>query len=161
MVEGIRNTLRFGIHSNCTWIVGSPGETLADVQETVRFILWQTEVYEEHGVPASAVNQRMFTMTWYPGVTMINNARVRDVLSRVFRLTFLPVGAGALPTGALWKPRIDEPFYRYLLELDDATKVLHDPDTGEALHFDDMPDDQFLEVRRVCDSGQLFKILDM
>ena len=38
MTVGIKNTIEAGIHANCTWIMGYPGETLADLQATVAFI---------------------------------------------------------------------------------------------------------------------------
>ncbi len=158
MVLGIKHAIEHGIHSNCTWIVGSPTETLDDVKESVLFIKWQTEFYEQFGIPASAVNQKMFTMTWYPGVTLINNQKVRETLSRVFKLTFVP----APPKSKVqWEPVMDEHFKTYVEELDDATKVLHDPETGQPLHFSDMTDDEFIRVRECVDENRLFDILDL
>lgn len=63
MVLGIMHTVMFGIHSNCTWIKGSPTETVEELKKTVWFILWQIEHYGLHGIPPSAVNQKMFTLT--------------------------------------------------------------------------------------------------
>jgi radical SAM superfamily enzyme YgiQ (UPF0313 family) len=48
-----------GIHPNCTWIMGWPGETIDDLQETVRFI--QVVAPE---------NQSMFVATAYPGTDL-------------------------------------------------------------------------------------------
>ena len=31
MMVGIKNTIEAGIHANCTWIMGYPGETLDDL----------------------------------------------------------------------------------------------------------------------------------
>ena len=41
MSVGIENCIRFGIHSNCTWIMALPSENLQRLQETVAFIKWQ------------------------------------------------------------------------------------------------------------------------
>lgn len=154
MVLGIENAHRVGIHGNCTWIVGSPTETLEDVKESVLFMLWQMEFY---GNP-EAVNTRMFIMTWYPGVTLINHPKVRAELTRIFDLQFRELEE-KIPGKEHWEPVMDEHFYRYLRELDDATKMLESD--GEPLNFSDMPTDQFLEVRSLIDSGNTLKILDL
>lgn len=158
-VEGIRNCLRVGIHANCTWIVGSPSETLEDVKTTVRFIRWQIQEYERHGTPSEAINQAAFSMTWYPGTMMVNNPKVRSVLSNAFGLNFVPIEKNS--AGTLWEPETDENLYRYLAELDDATKVLYHPKSGKPLHFSEMSDAQFLQVRRCIDEERLFDILSL
>ena len=157
MIVGIQNAARGGIHGNCTWIVGSPTETLDDVKKSVRFMQWQMEFYAQFGVLQEAVNTRMFTMTWYPGVTLINNDKVRNELSRVFGLHFQP----AVPniSGVEWDPVIDRAFYKYLINLDDATKVLENE--GEPLNFSDIPNDTFMRVREYVDSGETLRIFDM
>lgn len=157
MVLGIMHTMLFGIHSNCTWIMGSPTETLEELKKTVRFILWQIEYYGLHGIPPSAINQRMFTLTWYPGTKMIRHPKVRQRLSEVFGLTFVKVH----PTKEEYEPVFDENFEKYCLKLGDATKVLYDSETGQLLHFSDMADEEFIQARTYVDSGQLFRILDM
>ena len=158
MIVGIKNALENGIHSNCTWILACPTETLEDLQETVRFMLWQREYYASMGLPESSVNTRMFTLTWYPGTTIINYQKVRDELNRVFGLSF--VKSLAKPGGVGYEPVFDEAFEKYMLELDDATKVLHGSD-NEPLNFGDMPTDTFLQAREYIDSGQTLKILEM
>src|SRR3989344_6133211 len=90
MIVGIQNALENGIHSNCTWILACPSETLADLKETVLFMLWQQEYYSSKGLPIDYVNTRMFTLTWYPGTTIINYDRVRRELTRVLGITFQP-----------------------------------------------------------------------
>ncbi len=157
MVLGIMHTVLFGIHSNCTWIMGSPTETIEELKKTVRFILWQIEYYDLQGIPPSAVNQRMFTLTWYPGTKMIRHPKVRQRLSEVFGLTFIKTH----PTREEYEPVFDDNFQLYCLELDDAVKLLHDPRTGRPLHFSDMTDDEFIRARDYVDSGQISKILDM
>jgi radical SAM superfamily enzyme YgiQ (UPF0313 family) len=154
---GIQKAAEAGIHGNCTWITGSPAETLADVKESVLFMLWQMEYYTQFGSKPESVNSRMFTMTWYPGVTLINHDKVRLELERVFGLSFQKVSID--PRVVQWEPMIDDNFHRYLLELDDATKVL-DAD-GEPLNFSEMPNDVFLGVRERIDTGQTLSILDM
>lgn len=157
MVIGIQEAARVGIHGNCTWIVGSPSETLEDVKESVRFIQWQMEFYAQFGTKPEAVNSRMFTMTWYPGVTLINNPRVRHELQRVFGLTFQRIASN--PNVVEWDPVMDENFYHYLRELDDATKVLEV--NGEPLNFSDMDMDTFLKVRACIDAGRTLDILSL
>ncbi len=157
MVQGILNNERFGIHSNCTWIVGSPTETLEDVKETVLFMLWQTELYERNGKPASSVNQRMFALTWYPGVALINYPKARNILADIFRLKFVEIPRNS--SGVTHEPVLDEPLHEYLKQLDDATKVLKHPLTGKPLHFSDMPDQTFLKVQELIDAGRTFEVI--
>src|SRR3989344_2893872 len=157
MIVGIQEAARVGIHGNCTWIVGSPTEKIKDVQESVRFIQWQMEYYSQFGTKPEAVNSRMFTMTWYPGVTLINNNKVRAELSRVFGLSFQRVATN--PNIVEWDPVMDEKFHHYLRELDDATKVLEVG--GEPLNFSDMSNDQFLKVRECIDNGRTLDILSL
>ncbi len=152
MIEGIRNCEYAGIHANCTWIMGYPTETLADLKMSVAFIKWQDEFYRSCGKPSDSVNQRMFTATWYPGTTMLHHEKVRALLHQVFGINFHPI------TG---DPICDEHFRNYIVELDDATKILHDPTTGTPLNFSNMPMDVFLEARERIDRGEIFKILDM
>jgi len=153
MVYGIKHTLEAGIHPNCTWIIGNPGETLERLKQTVAFIKWQVDYYQTFGIPEEAVNKRMFTLTWYPGTELINHPKVRSELSRVFGLKFLEVDGK-------WEPICDEAFYHYCMELDDATKLLFGPD-GKPLNFSEMSDNILLKAREYIDSGQLFHILDM
>ena len=37
MIDGIRNCQEAGIHANCTWIMGSPTETLDDFERNSEF----------------------------------------------------------------------------------------------------------------------------
>ena len=158
MLIGIQNALENGIHSNCTWILACPTETLPDLKETLLFMLWQQEYYSSMGHPIDSVNTRMFTLTWYPGTTIINYERVRRELTRVFGITFQPAEPNT--SGVEWEPVYDDKFLAYMLELDDATKVLHG-ENDEPLNFGDMPTDQFLQAREYIDSGQTLKILNM
>lgn len=157
MIVGIQKAAQSGIHGNCTWICGSPTETLDDVKESVRFMLWQIEFYAQFGVPPTAVNTRMFTMTWYPGVALTNNNRVRDELSRVFGLRFQPAAPNV--SGIRWDPVIDGAFHEYLISLDDATKTLEK--NGAALNFSNMDTDTFLRVRELVDSNRTLDILNL
>ena len=159
MIEGVHNAWRFGIHSNCTWIVASPTETLEDVKTTVKFIQWQIQECQKLGIPAKAINQKMFTMTWYPGTQLINNDSVRKALAKAFNLSFKPAAPNA--AGVLWNPILDANFRRYLLELDDATKVLVDPQSGEPVNFSEIPTDIFLRIRERIDTNNFFQILEM
>ena len=152
MIEGIKNCEYAGIHANCTWIMAYPTETLDDLKMSVAFIKWQEEFYASRGKSSDSVNKKMFIATWYPGTKMLNHPKVKRTLSDVFGISFNPL------TG---EPVCDENFHQYLLELDDATKILHNPKTGEPLNFSDMPMDTFLKAREYVDRGQIFKILEM
>lgn len=155
MTMAIRNCIEYGIHANCTWIMGLPGENLERLQYSVAFIKWQEELYAKHGISAEAVNKQMFTLTWYPGTGMIAYESVRSRLNEVFGLTFKPSASKQSP----FDPVCDEAFYTYLIELDDATKVLKGG--AEVLNFGEMSQDSFLEARSHIDSGNIFKILEM
>jgi len=158
MMRGIRDCRRVGIHSNCTWIMGYPGETLEDIKTSVAFIQWQRELYTEGLTPGTpdyatayaSVNARMFTATAYPGTEMFKDEAAKGLLSETFGLTF----------GADGEPVCDEALRQYVLELDDATKVMHNA-SGEPLYFGSMTKDQFLEARDHVDKGEIEKILEM
>ncbi len=152
MIEGVKNCEYAGIHANCTWIMAYPTETLEDLKMSVAFMKWQEDFYFSRGKSADSVNKRMFIATWYPGTKMLNHPKVRRTLSDVFGISFNP---------ATGEPICDENFHQYVLELDDATKLLHNPKTGEPLNFSDMPMDVFLKAREYVDNRQIFKILEM
>lgn len=148
MVEGIKNTKFAGIHANCTWIMGYPSETLQNLKTSVAFMQWQKDFYKAFG--DQAVNERMFVCTAYPGTTMFKHPRVRELLGKKFDIRF----------GEDGEPICDDALRDYVLELDDATKVLHDK-SGRPLNFSDMPDDVFLEAQSYVEAGQTSKILEM
>ena len=60
----------------------------------------------------------------------------------------------------LGDPICDDNFHSYVLELDDATKILNNKN-GDPVNFGDMSIDQFLQVREYIDLDQIDKILDM
>lgn len=155
MTTAIRNCVDYDIHANCTWIIGLPEENLERLKQSVAFIKWQEEFCIENGIPSAAVNKQMFTLTWYPGTGIIKHEGVRKALTRVFGLTFQPSDNKLSP----WDPVCDDAFYNYLIELDDATKVLKNE--GEALNFGNMPQEKFLQAREHIDSGNIFDILEM
>lgn len=156
MTVAIRNCIEYGIHANCTWIMGLPTENLERLKNSVAFIKWQEELYAKHNIPSAAVNKKMFTLTWYPGTGMIKYDHVREKLSNVFGLTFEQSDSKLAP----FEPVCDDSFYNYLIELDDATKVLTNSG-GKTLNFGDMSKDTFLQAREYIDSNNIFKILDM
>jgi hypothetical protein len=92
----------------------------------------------------------MFTATAYPGTEMFKHPHVQNKLSKVFGLKFDSYG----------KPQVSQSFKHYVLELNDATKMLTGAD-DEPLNFGSMPDTQFVEVRNMIDSGNIFNILDI
>ncbi|MDP2638724.1 MAG: radical SAM protein [Candidatus Azambacteria bacterium] len=151
MVEGIINCESAGIHANCTWIMGYPTETLEDLKMSVAFIKWQEDFYTSLGKSADSVNKKMFTATWYPGTEMGHQPKVQKILREVFGISFNFVG----------EPVCDENLHQYILELDDATKLLHSPKTDKPLNYSEMPDDIFLQARKYIDSGKVYKILEM
>ena len=159
MIHGIENNERFGIHSNCTWIKGTPAETIEDIKKTVRFMQWQMELYRKSGKSTDSVNQKMFTLTWYPGVALINYPRVRDMLSKVFNLKFVKIPRNS--GGVEYEPVFDKAFHIYTKQLDDATKVLSNPQTGEPLHFSNMTTKEFIKVGDLIDSNRTLDILDL
>jgi radical SAM superfamily enzyme YgiQ (UPF0313 family) len=158
MMRGIRDCRRVGIHSNCTWIMGYPGETLEDLKTSVAFIQWQRELYTEGLLPGTpeyatayaSVNARMFTATAYPGTEMFKDPEAKGLLTSTFGLAF----------GTDGEPVCDEAMRQYVLELDDATKVMHNA-AGEPLYYGAMTMDQFLEARSYVDGGEIEKILEM
>ncbi|MDO8443529.1 MAG: radical SAM protein [Candidatus Azambacteria bacterium] len=152
MMDGIINCENAGIHANCTWIMGYPTETLDDLKMSVAFIEWQETFYGTRGKSADSINKKMFTATWYPGTEMGRQPKVQKILHRVFGINFNQI------TG---EPVCDENLRRYILELDDATKLLKNPKTGESLNYSEMPAKVFAKARDYIDSGELYKILKM
>jgi len=156
MVNAIKNCRDVGIHANCTWIMGYPGEALQHLQTSVAFILWQQQFWTDGTLPGTVeyqrlndgVNQTMFTATAYPGTAMWNV--VRPKLTRHFDISFDKLG----------HPICDDKFHNYVLELDDATKVLNNKN-GEPVNFGELSMEQFLEAREHIDNDNIEKILEM
>jgi len=156
MVNAIKNCKKSGIHGNCTWIMAYPGEELEHLKTSVAFILWQQEYLtqglvsgtREYELAKNAVNQKMFTATAYPGTTMWKV--VKDDLQKHFDISF----------NNMIEPVCDENFHNYVLELDDATKVL-DNKNGDPVNFGEMPMDQFLQAREHINNNEIEKILEM
>lgn len=159
MVEGIKNTRRAGIHANCTWIMGWPGETLENLKNTVAFIKWQEEYYSQQfktGTPEyknaiNSVNKNVFTATAYPGTELFLHPVVRKELNEKFHIRFDP---------KTHQPIYDKNMHYYILQLDDATKVVYGK-SGRPLNFSNIPTDIFLQAREYIEKGEIFKILEM
>jgi radical SAM superfamily enzyme YgiQ (UPF0313 family) len=141
MVDAIKTCSNAEIHPNCTWIMGYPGEKLHNLKTSVAFILWQQQL-------SDSVNTKMFTATAYPGTEMWKV--VRKDLKKHFDIKYDGLG----------EPICDDNFHRYVLELDDATKVLNNKN-GFPVNFSDMPMNQFLQAREYIDNNQLEKVLEM
>ena len=158
MVEGIKNTLNFGIHSNCTWIMGYPGEKLIDLKTSVAFIQWQKELVtkglmpgtSEFKIASDSINENMFVATAYPGTEMFKHPKVQKLLNDNFKISFDVSG----------EPILDEHYKEYVLELDDATKLLTNSQ-GEILNFGEIPNEQFIEIRDLVAKREIHKILDL
>ena len=156
MVNAIKNCKTAHIHPNCTWIMAYPGEELKHLQTSVAFILWQQEFWSKSyaaGTTADistreAVNKKMFVATAYPGTEMWNV--VKPKLQEHFDISF-DVGGD---------PVCDDAFHNYVLELDDATKVLNNKN-GEPVNFGATSTKTFLQAREYVDTNQLEKILGM
>lgn len=162
MVNGIRNVKQAGIHGNCTWIMGYPEEGLHELQTSVAFIKWQLEEATRGLTPGTdawkvaynSINQKMFVATAYPGTAMCRHPEVQRLLKENFGISF------EQKEGCKLEPVVDQHLRRYVLELDDATKVLHGQD-GRPLNYGELSEDKFLEARGHIDSGNLDKILEM
>lgn len=158
MLEGIANCRKSGIHSNCTWIMGYPGETLEDLKTSVAFMMWQRELYTlglqkgtpEYETALRSVNTNMFTATAYPGTAMSKDPLIKKAMSENFGITFDRES----------NPVCDEALESYVLELDDATKVLYNK-KGDPLYYGAMSMEKFLEARDLVDTGKTEEILNM
>ena len=158
MTEAIKNCHEVGIHANCTWIMGYPGETLEHLKTSVAFIRWQQEIIEKSMVKNNneytnvkeAINRSMFTATAYPGTSMFKEPKVVKTLKENFNIIFDDNN----------DPICDDNFYFYVSELDDATKILNDK-KGNPINFGDMPLDEFLKAREHIDNDEIEKILEM
>ena len=87
-------------------------------------------------------------MTAYPGTEMWKV--VRPKLTEYFDISFDNRG----------QPVCDDNFHNYVLELDDATKILNDKN-GNPVNFGDMSLDMFLQARQHIDNNQIEKVLEM
>ena len=158
MVTAAKNCHRAGIHANCTWIMGYPGETLDDLKTSVAFIKWQQQIIQsgevennnEYDDIKNSINRKMFTATAYPGTAMFKEPKVVQILKENFGISFDKNN----------EPVCDENFRFYVSELDDATKILNDKD-GNPINFGEMPLDTFLKAREHIDSDEVEKILEM
>ena len=92
----------------------------------------------------------MFMATAYPGTEIFKHPEVKKKLQENFGIVYDEEN----------DPVCDDHLHYYVLELEDATKVMHDQ-KGRPLNFGKMSMDQFLLVREHVQSGQINKILDM
>ena len=158
MLEGVKNTWNAGIHANCTWIMGYPTETLKDLKTTVAFIKWQEELYtkgvssgtKEYKNLYDSVNKHLFVASAYPGTEMFKLPTVQKKLTQAFGVQFDKVTKQPIP---------DQSFYKYVTELDDATKVISGD--GGVLNYSDMDDETFFQARKHIEDGNIDKVLDM
>lgn len=143
MMQGIRNTVDAGIHPNCTWIRGWPGETLGDLKHSIAFIEWQKTIH-------SHVNERVFTATAYPPTEMFRHPKVQEVLARAFGLSFDSDGNVAH----------DEALRQYVLQLEDADKMVEGRD-GRPVNYGDVSDDMFLRIGELVSAGRTAEVLGL
>ena len=156
MMTAVENCAKAGIHANCTWIMAYPGEELKHLKTSVAFIIWQQQFWTDGHEPGSldyerlkdGVNRKMFTATAYPGTEMWKV--VRKDLKKHFDISYDNLG----------DPICDDNFHRYVLELDDATKILNGKD-GNPVNFGSMSMEDFLQAREHIDNDEIEKILEM
>jgi len=156
MVSAVKNCHHAGIHANCTWIMGYPGETLEDLKTSVAFIKWQQDIIENGDVPNNcgydnlkdAINRKLFIATAYPGTDMFKDPSVKKVLSDQFGITFDTYN----------EPVCNDAFHDYVSELDDATKMLTGKD-GKLINYSQIDDDKFMEARELIMNGKTEDIL--
>ncbi len=146
MVDGIIKTHQAGIHANCTWIMGYPGETLQDLKTSVAFMKWQESIW----FGSVVANKEMFVATAYPGTELFKTPIVREKLGKVFGIEYDNEG----------EPINNEAMRQYVKKLSDASLLLLNDD-GEPLNFSDMPDEVFLQAKSYIETGQTYKILEM
>jgi len=146
MASGYGNAVDAGIQANTTWIMGYPGEQLSDLKHSLAFINWQIERTGD----ARRVNQRLFTATAYPGTEMFTHPIVREKLTHGFGIKYDSSG----------KPVNDAAMMDYVLQLDDATKVLTD-NSGNPVFYGDMDTSEFLDIRKLLDAGKLEAVLKL
>lgn len=142
-INAIRNTNRMNINANCTWIMGYPGETLDDLKTTVAFIKWQESIQGE-------VNKNLFMATAYPGTKLFGHPKVRERLMDGFGISY--------DTNS--QPVVNDALRQYVLELDDATKLLAD-NSGRIVNFSGMTDNQIEEAKFHVEYMETDKILEM
>ena len=146
MVEGYKNTIGADLHGNCTWIMSYPGSTLDDEKHSATFIEWQKTIVKN---PAS-VNRKSFVATAYPGTAMFTHPKVRARLTEGFGLNWDDAG----------QPVCDDALLAYTLELDDATKVMHDK-YARPIFYGDTTEDMFLKIREMANNGDTAGILNL
>lgn len=144
MLHGYKNTIAAGIHGNCTWIMGYPGEGLEELKDSIAFIQWQRTLVQND----NAVNKCMFTATAYPGTDLFKHPKVKRRLEEGFGVEFEVNG----------NPKCNDMLKSYVLELDDATKILDDKN-GKPVYFGEMPLDQFLKVKNLINEEDLEGVL--
>ena len=158
MVNAVKNCHSAGIHANCTWIMGYPGETLDELKTSVAFIKWQQDIITSGQVqnncgysdPKQAINRKMFTATAYPGTDMFKDPYVKTVLNSKFGISFDKFN----------EPICDDAFHDYVLELDDATKVLKGKD-GNYINYSQIDDKKYMQARDLIMNGETEEILSL
>jgi hypothetical protein len=151
MLDGYENTIKNKIHGNCTWIMGYPGETLYDLKHSIKFIEWQVDLVAKLNLgDENSINKSIFIATAYPGTAMFKDPIAMSKLNNIFNINFDNSG----------NPLPDENLYKYILELDDATKLLTGKD-GLPLNFSAMEDDVFYKAVDYVKNKQTLKIIEM
>ena len=140
MITGYSNVIKAGIHGNCTWIKGHISEDLNALKDSVAFVLWQRGLIGK----SESVNSRFFTSTYYPGTEMGRHPKVQMRLAEGFDINF----------GADGNPICDDALLEYVLQLDDADKVLVDK-KGNDVFYSDMTAAQFKQCSELIDAGDL------
>lgn len=159
MMEGIKNTHYSGVHANCTWIMGYPGEGLNELKASISFIKWQEDLVSSGMISGSreylnaidSVNKNIFIATAYPGTEMFKHPKVKEILKKQFSLSFDSISGDVIP---------DDKLMSYAEKLNDASDVLYD-ETGEPIYYGDMTEKEFTDVQNLIESKDIFNILGM
>ena len=144
MLHGYKNTIRAGIHGNCTWIEGYVSEDLNALKDSIAFIQWQRELVGN----SESVNSRFFRATAYPGTSFFSHPQVRARLSRGFGISFDAAGNAVC----------DDALLEYVLQLDDADKILVDKN-GDKVYYGEMTQAMADKTRELLDAQELEKVL--
>ena len=144
MVVGYENVIAQKIHGNCTWIRGHISEDISALQDSCAFILWQRELVGKK----ENVNSRFFTSTFYPGTAMGKHPKVQARLAEGFGLKFDVNG----------QPVCNDDLLEYVLQLDDADKVLVDKN-GNDVFYSEMTPSQFKKCSELLDAGDLEAVM--
>jgi len=132
-VDALDYCRKYDIHSNLTWMMGYPSETLEQLKDTVSFILFM----EDEGYVEKRYNNRsMFVATAYPNTELFETPVVQRKIYKAFNN-----------------------FKTYVYSLGDATKLISSNDV--VLNYSEISDDVFLEAKKYIEDDNIERILEL